>query len=83
MNCPDFIILSAFRYALGRQTYIVRLTVDWLIYHWNGIPPRTRDLIERDLEEAFRADKRGVHYSPLGGECDKEDWTRLLTHIRR
>ena len=39
---PDWLIICATRYALGRRSYIVSDMTDWLLLHWEELPPRAR-----------------------------------------
>ena len=80
---PDWMILSSFRHALGRSTYMVSTTVEWLLHNWETIPEQTRALISKELKEAFkkdtaaRANGKSTKY-PLGMYCDREEWGKLL-----
>ena len=84
--------LAAFRYCLGRQTYIVSDCAHWLIDQWASLPPNTRAVIERDLREEFkrddeaRADMAGAdpttwRHKPLGADCDRASWQAVLNVI--
>lgn len=74
---------AAFRYCLGRRTYIVGSCVDWIISNWEKFPESVKNLIQRELEEAFGEDDKGrLHnaddrYRPLGHDCDRKDWERV------
>ena len=74
---------AAFRYCLGRRTYIVGSCVDWIIFNWEKFPENVKNLIQRELEEAFgEDDKERLHnadakYLPLGHDCDRKDWERV------
>lgn len=70
----EWLIISAVRYALGRMTYVVGMTVDEAIRVWPHLHDGTKIVIEKDVRAAV-AD--GV----LGMECDAADWQRLLAHI--
>lgn len=76
-------IIAAFRYCLGRQTYIVAHCRDWLSDNWHSIPENTRGIIQRDLEEAFADDDNsraaGEKHHRLGMDFDRGAWA----HIRR
>ena len=77
---PDWFIISAVRYALGRQTYIIADTTDWLLLHWEELPGRARATVRADVEEAFGRDDRaqGKPYGgPLGMAQDRERWERV------
>ena len=52
-NIPDWMIIDAVRYAIGRCTYQVSVTAEWIITHWAEIPCGTQEIIKRDIEEAF------------------------------
>lgn len=61
-------LVSAVRYALGRQTYIVKQTVDEVLRVWDQLSPGVQAVISRDVRDA---DSWGV-------ECDEEQWMRVL-----
>lgn len=77
----DLMVVTAFRYCCGRQTYIVGECADWLIQHWSEFSQNTRSLIQRELEEEFRRDdearKSQAQYKPLGWDCDRKEWERV------
>ena len=81
----NMMVICAFRYCLGRRTYVVGDCVDWLIHIWPQLNTHSRFIIERDLREEIARDDRsresGSDYLPLGMDCDREDWLRLLRHI--
>lgn len=67
------ILVSAVRYALGRQTYIVGWTVDEVLSVWPSLDTGTRTLIQRDVAQALDRPP------PLGiSEIDRPDWQRIL-----
>ena len=72
---------AAFRYCLGRQTYIVGACADWIVQNWERFPEGPRAIIRRDLEEEFKRDDQarahGETYKPLGWDCDRRDWERV------
>jgi hypothetical protein len=65
------VTLGAFRYALGRRSYLVAEIVEWLINFWDEIPPGTKEIIILETEDA-------VMLSSCGDECDLNEWERLL-----
>lgn len=81
----DSAAIWAFRYCLGRQTYAVGSCVDWLIDAWPLLDEHAKTIIARDLKEeiqrddAFRA--AGDSYKPLGWDCDRKEWVRLMAFI--
>jgi hypothetical protein len=77
----DLMVIAAFRYCLGRRTYIVGACVDWLVEVWPLLDEDTKALIKRDLERKFEADdlERKIDSSckSLGNDCDRQDWERV------
>jgi hypothetical protein len=79
---PWWVPVNVVRYAIGRSTYAVQETVDWVIANWDKFSGDAREVIRRDLEEAFRRDDMiraggGEYYRPLGMDCDRGDWERV------
>jgi isocitrate/isopropylmalate dehydrogenase len=65
------ILHCAFRYALGRMTYIVGFVADAVIHAWPNLSPQMQAMIVREIEEAF--------YSGRGGmDMDRRQWRRVL-----
>jgi len=82
-NLPDWMILDAFRYALGRMSYQVSTTCDWLVANWEKLPGSLQGLIAKELREAFDRDDRARDRGdqrpyPLGMACDRLEWGRVL-----
>jgi hypothetical protein len=82
----EILWLCAFRYALGRRTYVVNVgkeMADLLVKHWNELSDSSKTVIQGDLEEAFANHERivelglGNEYSPLGQDCDRQQWERV------
>ena len=61
-------LISALRYALGRRTYIVEITVNFIISELHSLSDYCKNIMVRDIETAYS----------YGYECDKKDWMRLL-----
>jgi len=82
----DFLIIGAFRYSLGRQTYVVQETVEWLMAYWSEVSPKAQAVIRRDLEKAVKDDDMGrslpIPYKPLGADCDRAEWVKLWEKIK-
>lgn len=74
-------VIAAFRYCLGRMTYIVGDCADWLIKTWPLLSDQTKAIIKRDLEEAFARDdedrEAGRDCKALGHDCDRSEWSRV------
>jgi hypothetical protein len=77
----DLMVIAAFRYCLGRSTYIVGTCVDWLTEHWPNFSVDTQQLIKKELEEAFKSDnedrEKARNLKTLGWDCDRNDWERV------
>ena len=77
----DLMVIAAFRYCMGRQTYIVQACADWLIDIWPMLNENNRAVIQRDLEREFELDDAARaakdNYKPLGWDCDRKDWERV------
>jgi len=72
LNPDDTIILScAFRYALGRRTYVVSTVVERLKRVW----PQLREGDRKRFKEEIREHERQFD---LGHDCDKRDWYSIL-----
>ncbi len=61
------ILVSAERYALGRMTYMVPVTVDYILQLVTELSDKTLYTMLTDIQKAPR----------LGMECDARDWRRL------
>lgn len=73
---PGWVVVSAVRYALGRKTYIVGMTVDLVINLWPDLDDGTRQIILRDVGEELALWQRVPDFAPH--QCDVDEWNRLL-----
>lgn len=73
MTDYEHIVISAVRYALGRMTYIVELTVNYIIQEIedNKLSDQCLDIMRNDIKKARN----------YGMQCDKEQWMKLLKRI--
>lgn len=73
MTDYEQIVISAERYALGRKTYIVELTVNYILQEIeeDKLSDSCLDVISNDIKEA----------RDYGMECDKKQWLKLLERI--
>lgn len=73
--------VAAYRYCIGRMTYIPDICADWICNVWPHLPENVRELIKRDAEEVFSRDdaarERGETHLPLGHDCDRATWERI------
>jgi len=65
------VLLSAFRYALGRQTYIVNSIVKNILNNWNDISDKLKNLMKREIQEAIDTNEAGM-------DCDVKEWRKIL-----
>lgn len=73
MSDYEHIVISAVRYALGRMTYIVELTVNYIMQQIDEdkLSDSCLSVILEDIKEAKN----------LGMECDREKWLKLQNRI--
>ena len=88
-----FMVIFAFRYALGRMSAAPSHCADWLCQHWRDLPRNAKTIIIRELDDAFDRDdeqrlqerERGdekSHWKPLGWDCDRAQWARVRALYR-
>lgn len=73
MSDYEHIVISAVRYALGRMTYIVELTVNYIMKQIDEdkLSDRCLSIILEDIKEAKN----------LGMKCDEEQRLKLQNRI--
>lgn len=72
MTTDESIILScAFRYALGRRTYVVSTIVNKILDSWDDIPQHSRDRFCKEIKEH-------EEMWDLGDNCDKAEWYKII-----
>ena len=78
----DELVFWAFRYFLGRMTIATCQFAEDLSRAWPLLSEHVRDLIRKELDEAFRRDdqeraKDRARPYPLGMDCDREAWQKV------
>lgn len=83
----SMIVIGAFRYYLGRMTISVSGFCDWICMNWENLEEGTRNIVTREIEDAFHRDagerlkvkETGAtqHWFPLGMDCDKAKWAQV------
>ena len=68
----SMMLVSAERYALGRRTYIVNWTCEFIENNLALLSEKDRQVMIRDLENAIS----------YGDDCDEKDWKRLLAVLK-
>ena len=69
----ELIYLCAFRYALGRKTYIVSVVADWLKNHSDELSNTAKNLIIKEIENPLFG---------LGHNCDEGKWRELKVYLK-
>lgn len=72
-------LLSAERYALGRRTYIVQWTCEFIANNLHLITKKDKQVMIRDIKWQGERD----FDNPYGDECDKQEWLKLLQILER
>lgn len=67
----NLMVIAAFRYCLGRRTYIVSDCVAWLIEIWPQLEDRDKRLIKKEVNEALIMNQ-------AGDDCDKNEWIKIM-----
>lgn len=65
-------LVSAVRYALGRQTYIVQWTCEIITKNLDLLTYKDKQVMIRDIENPL----------DYGDDCDKECWLKLLKTLK-
>ena len=72
-------LICAVQYALGRRTYIVSDTVEYVLARKDDLSDWCKRTIARDIKEKIRECFR--QESLVGDECDHREWVRLLNEL--
>lgn len=62
----------AFRYALGRRTYVVSHIVDEILNNWEELSKPFKERVVREIIE------HKEEYKTLGDSCDESDWMKIV-----
>ena len=68
----EHMMISALRYAIGRRTYIVDITVNYILSELPKLSYPCKHVMIDDIEKGDR----------LGDECDREDWMGRLKELK-
>ena len=68
----EHMLISAMRYALGRRTYIVGMTTEYIENELPKLADQCKDVMIKDIESQRN----------YGDECDREDWMQLLEKLK-
>lgn len=81
-------IISAERYALGRMTYTVSDTVDFILPLVPSLTTQTLRALEMDFQRAESENERrsddfaGMYFDIWGDEWDKNQWFNLWKAVK-
>ena len=73
----EHMIIGAERYAFGRRTYIVSLTVDYLTSLLPKISDWCLGIMIEDIKSNFELCRRVGNYETVGDSCDINSWRRF------
>ena len=80
MKREEQMLISAVRYALGRQSYIVSDTCTFVASVRKKLSQECVKIIIRDIKESLRFYERMG--KRCGMECDEQDWNALLEVLK-
>jgi hypothetical protein len=69
----DILLFSAFRYALGRRTYVVGAICEIIRANWDHMPESRKAMFKKEIREAISTDCAGSK------TIDVPEWERILT----
>jgi len=65
------VLICAFRYALGRMTYVPGVIAEEVKKQWLNLNSGDRELIKREVKEA-------IDHKAAGMDCDVRTWQQFL-----
>jgi hypothetical protein len=65
------LLILAFRYALGRKTYVVSSMVEDLIRYWDIFGSNAKFQIQKEIKQAIERNDAGM-------DCDVKEWKKIL-----
>lgn len=68
----SMILVSAERYALGRRTYIVQWTCEFIKNNIHLLSNKDKQVMIRDIENPIS----------YGDDCDEKEWEKLLEILK-
>lgn len=74
INVPQWVILSAVRYALGRHSYVVSDTVTLVRSLWHELDDLTKRIVVKDINEELTREGK---YSNI----DSDLWRKLIKDV--
>lgn len=82
---PDdhHMIVSAMRYAQGRNNYVVGRTTRFVIDHWEDLSDRTRHILTRDAGLDLQMRREEPLADTIHNLRTAPEWETYLDHIER
>ena len=81
-NVPDWVLIDAVRYAVGRRSYQVSVTAEWVISNWKNFSLHVQGVMRHDLQEAIAMDYRmramDGNHRWLGDDIDRQAWLSVF-----
>lgn len=74
----DLVVIAAFRYALGRRTYIVPTVTNFIKANNKHISNQAKEIIISEITDA-KYHKYGIS---LGDDIDAKEWLNLQTYLK-
>lgn len=75
IGIDDGVLFSAFRYSLGRRTYVVSETAKAIKMNVSRIQPKLRQRMIEEIEEAIRDGHAGM-------QMDIDQWQGVVEALR-
>jgi hypothetical protein len=75
-NDGNTLFLCAFRYALGRMTYVTQEVADLLIYHSDQLFEETKERIVKEIQQAYATNNYGM-------AIDRLQWDNVLREFKQ
>jgi hypothetical protein len=68
----ELVLFCAFRYALGRRTYVVSAISDLILENWEKFSSEKQEQFKKEILEHREL------CGDLGDDCDEASWNRIL-----
>lgn len=75
MNVSESTLISGFRYALGRMSYVVSEVAADIINAKDELSDSGKELIVKEINEKYAV-------NALGMEMDKKEWLKVLDALK-
>ena len=73
IKVSELTLFASFRYALGRQTYIVSEVVENILANWQILSQNTKDKMKAEIKETIKNNN-------IGHDIDKQSWNKIIRH---